>query len=336
MDEDIAALLRKCKKTVVICVNKVDNSMRQNDAFDFYSMGFDKIFAVSATNGSGTGDLLDEVVKHFTSEEEMLEEDIPKVAIVGRPNVGKSTLINTLTGEERHIVTPIAGTTRDSNYTRYKSFGFDFYLIDTAGIRKKNKVTENIEFYSVMRSVRAIEQADVCVVLLDAQHGMESQDLNIFSLVQRNNKGVVVMVNKWDLVEKETNTHLAFEKDIKERTAPFTDIPIYFISALQKQRILKAFQGVVDVYYNKTRRIKTSELNDNLLPLFQKNPPPVYKGKEISIKYITQLPSKYPAFVFFCNLPQYVKEPYKRFVENKIRAMYDFNGVPVNIFFRKK
>lgn len=336
MDEDIAGLLRRCNKTVIICVNKVDNSMRQNDTFDFYSTGFDKIFAISATNGSGTGDLLDEVVLHFTSEEEILEEDIPKIAIVGRPNVGKSTLINTLIGEERHIVTPIAGTTRDSNYTRYNSFGFDFYLIDTAGIRKKSKVIENIEFYSVMRSVRAIEQADVCVVLLDAQCGMEGQDLNIFSLVQRNNKGVVVMVNKWDLVEKETNTHLAYEKIIKERTAPFTDIPVYFISALQKQRILKAFQGVVEVYNNKTRRIKTSELNENLLPVFQKTPPPVYKGKEISIKYITQLPSKYPAFVLFCNLPQYVREPYKRFAENKIRAMYDFKGVPVNIFFRKK
>jgi len=336
MDEDIVNILRKCKKPVVLVVNKVDNSMRENDSFDFYKTGLEHIFTISAVNGSGTGDLLDEVVSHFSETEEVIDDDIPRIAIVGRPNVGKSTLINSLIGEERHIVTPLAGTTRDSNYTHYTSFGLDFYLIDTAGIRKKNKVSENIEFYSVMRSIRAIEYSDVCVIVLDAQTGMETQDLNIFSLAQRNNKGVVIMVNKWDLVEKETNTHIAFENDIRERIAPFTDVPVYFISALNKQRVLKAFQGTIDVYKNKIQRIKTSELNDVLLPILHKNPPPIYKGKEINIKYVTQLPNKYPSFVFFCNLPQYIKDSYKRYVENRLRELYNFNGVPITIFFRKK
>jgi len=336
MDNDIVDILRKSEKPVVMAVNKVDNNLRVNDAFDFYATGLDKIFTISAVNGGGTGDLLDEVVNNLSDEEDIIDDDIPKIAIVGRPNVGKSTLINTLIGEERHIVTPLAGTTRDSNYTRYQSFGLDFYLIDTAGIRKKSKVYENIEFYSVMRSVRAIENADVCVIVIDAQHGMETQDLNIFSLAQRNNKGVVVMVNKWDLVEKETNTHLAYENEIKEKIAPFTDVPIYFISAIQKQRVLKSFQATIDVYKNRKQRIKTSELNEVLMPIIQKSPPPVYKGKEIKVKYVTQLPTKYPCFAFFCNLPQYVKDPYKRFVENRIRELYNFTGVPITIFFRKK
>ncbi len=335
MDEDIVEVLRKSKKPVVLAVNKVDNSMRENDSYDFYKTGYDNIFTISAVSGSGTGELLDEVIKYIENKEETYD-DIPKIAIVGKPNVGKSTLINTLIGEERHIVTPLAGTTRDSNYTRYNSFGFDFYLIDTAGIRKKGKVTENIEFYSVMRSIRAIEDSDVCVILIDAQSGMEAQDLNIFSLAQRNNKGIVIMVNKWDLVEKQTNTHLDYEKLIKEKIAPFTDVPIFFISALQKQRILKAFQSAVDVYKSKILRIKTSELNETLLPIVQKTPPPIYKGKEIKIKYITQLPLRYPSFVFFCNLPQYVKESYKRFIENRMRELYNFKGVPITIYFRKK
>ena len=336
MDEDIVNILRKCKKPIVLVVNKVDNNTRENDSFDFYRTGLEHIFTISAVNGSGTGDLLDEVVSHFSESEEVIDDEIPRIAIVGRPNVGKSTLINSLIGEERHIVTPLAGTTRDSNYTHYTSFGLDFYLIDTAGIRKKNKVSENIEFYSVMRSIRAIEYSDVCVIVLDAQTGMEAQDLNIFSLAQRNNKGVVIMVNKWDLVEKESNTHIAFENEIKEKIAPFTDVPIFFISALNKQRILKAFQGTIDVYKNKIQRIKTSELNEVLLPILHKNPPPVYKGKEINIKYVTQLPNKYPSFVFFCNLPQYVKEQYRRYLENRLRELYNFNGVPITIFFRKK
>jgi len=335
MDEDIVNLLRKCKKPVLLTVNKVDNSMRMNDTYDFYKTGFEQIFTIAAVNGSGTGELLDEVVKYIENEEEVLD-DIPKIAIVGKPNVGKSTLINTLLGEERHIVTPLAGTTRDSNYTRYNSFGFDFYLIDTAGIRKKSKVSENIEFYSVMRSIRAIEDADICVLLLDAQTGIEAQDLNIFSLAQRNNKGIVIMVNKWDLVEKETNTHLQYEKIIKERIAPFNDVPIFFISALYKQRVIKAFQECVEVYKNKIQKIKTSELNETMLPIVQKMPPPVYKGKEIKIKYVTQLPVRYPSFVFFCNLPQYIKESYKRYVENRMRELYNFKGVPITIYFRKK
>jgi len=336
MDSDVVNLLRKCPKPVLLVVNKVDNSMRQNDSYDFYVTGFDIIFPISAMNGSGTGELLDEVVSHLNEEEDTHLDNIPKIAVVGRPNVGKSTFINTLLDTDRQIVTPIAGTTRDSNYTRYNSFGFDFYLIDTAGVRKKNKVSENIEFYSVMRSIRAIEDSDVCILMLDAELGMEDQDLRIFSLIQRNNKGVIIVVNKWDLIEKETNTHLAFEEAIKEEIAPFVDVPIFFVSALNKQRILKSLQATIDVYKSRSTRIKTSELNDNLLPIIQKNPPPIYKGKEIKIKYITQLPLHYPAFVFFCNLPQYVKEPYKRFVENHLRRMYDFSGVPIKIFFRQK
>ncbi|MDD3876835.1 MAG: ribosome biogenesis GTPase Der [Bacteroidales bacterium] len=336
MDEDVITMLRKCVKPVLLVVNKVDNSERFNDAYSFYETGFDKIFPIAAISGSGTGELLNEVISHLSDDTESIMEDIPKIAIVGRPNVGKSTLINCLLGVERHIVTPIAGTTRDSNYTRYNAFGFDFYLIDTAGLRKKKRVHEDLEFYSVMRSIRAIEDADVCVLMLDAQTSIEEQDLNIFSLIQRNNKGVVIMVNKWDLVEKETNTQLLIEREMKERLSPFKDVPFFFVSALNKQRIIKAFESVVQVFENRKQRIKTSELNEKLLPVLLKNPPPIYKGKEIKIKYITQLPIHYPAFVFFCNLPQYVKDPYKRYVENRMREMYNFKGVPIKIYFRKK
>ncbi len=337
MDEDVANILRKSEKKVFLVVNKVDNNKRLIDANEFYQLGFDKIYCISSINGSGTGDLLDEVVKKFPETEKEEIPDLPKYAVIGRPNVGKSSLINALIGDERNIVTPVAGTTRDSIYTRYNSFGFDFMLVDTAGLRKKGKVYENIEFYSVMRSIRAIENSDVCFLLIDAKDGFEGQDLNIFHLVEKNRKGVVIVVNKWDLIEKTSNTHIEFENKIREKVAPFKDVPIVFTSAINKQRIFKALEIAHQVYKNRSNRITTSKLNDILLPIIEATPPPAAsRGRYIKIKYITQLPTPFPAFVFFCNLPQDVKDSYKRFLENKIRENFDFTGAPIQIYFRKK
>ena len=337
MDEDVANILRKSEKKVFLVVNKVDNNKRLIDANEFYQLGFDKIYCISSINGSGTGDLLDDVVKEFSETKKEQIPDIPKYAVVGRPNVGKSSFINVLLGDERNIVTPVAGTTRDSIYTRYNSFGFDFMLVDTAGLRKKGKVYENIEFYSVMRSIRAIENSDVCLLLVDARDGFEGQDLNIFHLAEKNKKGVVIVVNKWDLINKESNTHKEFEAKIRERIAPFKDVPIVFTSVINKQRIFKALELAHKVYKNRSNRITTSKLNDLLLPIIEATPPPAAsRGRYIKIKYITQLPTPFPAFVFFCNLPQDVKDSYKRFLENKIRENFDFMGVPIQIYFRKK
>jgi GTPase len=336
LDSEVANMLRRSKKKVILVVNKVDNSNRLLDANEFYGLGLGNYFAISSINGSGTGDLLDEVVKQLPATIEAPEENVPKVAIVGRPNVGKSSLINALLGEERNIVTPIAGTTRDSVYTKYNKFNHTFLLIDTAGLRKKAKVEQDIEFYSILRSIRSIEESDVCLLLLDATRGVESQDVSILSIAQKNNKGIIVLVNKWDLVEKETKTTKIFEEAIRARTAPFVDYPILFISALEKQRIHKILDLVQSVYENRNRKISTSELNEVMLAVVNGTPPPATKGKHIKIKYITQLPTPYPSFVFFCNLPQYIKDPYKRFVENRLREKYNFTGVTVKIYFRKK
>lgn len=336
MDEDVAELLRKADKKVFLLANKVDNMDLFNSSGEFYKLGLGKVYPVSSMDGSGTGDLLDDVVKELKEKQQEELEDLPKITVIGRPNVGKSSLVNSLLGEDRHIVTPVAGTTRDSIYTRYKSFGFDFFLVDTAGIRKKGKVTENIEFYSVMRAIRAIENSDVCMLMIDAVQGFEGQDLNIFKLAENNFKGIVILVNKWDLVEKDTNTHRHFESEIRNKISPFTDVPILFISATSKQRIHKALETCMEVYHNRTRKIPTSQLNDKLLPVVKETPPPMYKGKRNNIKYITQLKTHYPSFVFFCNLPQYVKEPYKRFVENHLRKLFDFSGAPMQIYFRSK
>ncbi|MDR2868712.1 MAG: ribosome biogenesis GTPase Der [Bacteroidales bacterium] len=337
LDQEMLHILRRCKKPYYIAVNKIDSPTNYFDYTDFYAMGVKELFPVSAVSGSGTGELLDAVVAHFTHEEEEEGlENLPKIAIVGKPNVGKSSLINTFLGYERNIVTPISGTTRDAIYTRYTGFGFDFYLIDTAGLRKKKKVEEDLEFYSVMRTIRAIEKSDVCVVMCDATQGFDSQDINIFSLAARNRKGVVLVINKWDLVEKDTHTHKEYEEMIQKRIAPFSDVPIIFTSVHQKQRIHKVLVDAIQVYQNKSRRISTSELNNELLPLISQNPPPVNKDKVVKIKYITQLPTPFPAFAFFCNLPQYVKENYQRYLENQIRKRWDFSGVPMEIYFRKK
>ncbi len=336
LDTSVASLLRRVDKKVLLVVNKVDNGERLLEASEFYNLGLGDYFPLSSMNGSGTGELLDEVVKNLPEEEPGLMPELPRIAIVGRPNVGKSSLVNSLLGEERNIVTPVAGTTRDSIYTRYNKFQHDFLLVDTAGLRKKGKVSEDIEFYSVMRAVRTIENSDICLLLIDATRGIEAQDLNIMSLIQKNNKGMIVLVNKWDLIEKENNTTIIFEKDIREKTAPFTDYPILFISAINKQRIHKVLELVEKVNENRNRKISTSELNEVMLQVVKNNPPPALKGKYVKIKYVTQLPIYTPAFAFFCNLPQYVKDPYKRYLENRMREKFEFTGVPIRIFFRKK
>jgi GTP-binding protein len=336
LDSSIAAMLRKIDKKVLLVVNKVDNNERLLDAAEFYSLGLGDYFPLSSVSGSGTGDMLDEVVKYLPEEKEEDIPDIPRVAIVGRPNVGKSSLVNSLLGEERNIVTPVAGTTRDSIFTRYNKFNHDFMLVDTAGLRKKGKVSEDIEFYSVMRAIRTIENSDICLLLIDATRGIEAQDLNIISLIHSNNKGMIILVNKWDLIEKENNTSLAVEKEIRYKTAPFTDYPILFISAINKQRIHKILELVDVVNQNRKRKIPTSELNEVMQQIIRDNPPPALKGKYVKIKYVTQLPTYTPAFAFFCNLPQYVKEPYKRYIENRMREKFEFSGVPIRIFFRKK
>ncbi|MGE5423880.1 MAG: ribosome biogenesis GTPase Der [Syntrophothermus sp.] len=337
MDEDMADLLRRSIKPVFLVANKVDNSRQLDDIPEFYSLGFEKIYGISAMSGSGTGDLLDDVVDILNKEPETEEEsELPRIAVVGRPNAGKSSLVNVLLGNERAIVTPIAGTTRDSVDSYYKFYDLEFLLVDTAGIRKKSKVSENIEFYSVMRAIRSIETSDVCILVVDAERGFESQDLNIFSLAEKNHKGIVILVNKWDLIQKTTNTHKEYEQMIREQIAPLTDVPIIFTSVIEKQRIYKAVESAVTVFKNRSRKITTAHLNDFFLPLIQQTPPPAWKGKYIKIKYVTQLPMHYPAFVFFCNLPQYIRDPYKRFLENQLRQNFDFSGVPVELFFRQK
>lgn len=336
LDREVADMLRRSGKKVIIVVNKVDNNQRLLDAPEFYSLGLGDYFAISSVNGSGTGDLLDEVVKHLPETIDEPEPDIPRVAIVGRPNVGKSSLANALLGEERNIVTPVAGTTRDSIYSKYNKFNSTFYLIDTAGLRKKAKVDEDIEFYSMLRAIRSIEESDLCLLMIDATRGIEAQDLNILSIIQKNNKGVAVLVNKWDLVEKDNKSTTTFEDAVRNRTAPFRDYPILFISVTNKQRIHKVLELITTVYENRRRKITTSKLNDVMLKFIEDTPPPSLKGKQIKVKYVTQIPSAYPTFAFFCNLPQYIKDPYKRFVENRLRESFDFSGAPVKIFFRKK
>ncbi|MDR0681567.1 MAG: ribosome biogenesis GTPase Der [Dysgonamonadaceae bacterium] len=339
MDQQIAAMLRKGKKPVILVSNKADNYELHPQSAEFYALGLGDPYNISAANGSGTGDLLDIVVSKFTKKEkEETEKDIPKIAVVGRPNAGKSSLINAFIDEERNIVTDIAGTTRDSIYTLYDKFGLKFYLVDTAGIRRKVKVTEDLEYYSVIRAIRSIENADVCVLMIDATRGIEAQDMNIFSLIQKNKKGLVIVVNKWDLIEnKDNNTIKTFENAIRERIAPFVDVPVIFASALTKQRIYKILETAKKVYEIRNTKISTHKLNEILLPIVEKTPPPMNKGKVVKIKYITQLPNTaVPGFVFFCNLPQWVKEPYKRFLENQIRKNWDLTGTPINIFMREK
>lgn len=338
LDETVAAMLRKTKKKVLVVANKVDNTDRVGMSSEFWSFGLGEVFDLSAANGSGTGEILDEVVKYFEKEDPRGEEEagLPRIAVVGKPNVGKSSFINALTGEERNIVTDISGTTRDAINTRFKAFGFDFMLIDTAGIRKKAKVTEDIEFYSVLRSVRTIESADVCVFMIDATEGLQKQDLHIFYVIEKNHKGVVVLVNKWDLVEKDHKTSLEFEEQLRRDLAPFNDVPIVFTSTITKQRMHKALEKVMEVHENRIRKIPTSVLNDTLQAIIATTPPPAIKGKYIKIKYIQQLPTHAPAFAFFCNLPQYIPDSYKRFLENRLREKFNFEGVPVRIFFRRK
>ncbi|WMI69699.1 ribosome biogenesis GTPase Der [Mangrovimonas sp. YM274] len=337
MDEDVANLLRRVDKPVFLAVNKVDNNKRAEDAVEFYALGLGDYFTIASINGSGTGDLLDAVVEALPEkEEEVVEDELPRFAVVGRPNAGKSSFINALIGEDRYIVTDIAGTTRDAIDTKYNRFGFEFNLVDTAGIRRKSKVKEDLEFYSVMRSIRAIEHCDVCLLVLDATRGFDGQVQNIFWLAERNRKGIVILVNKWDLVEKDNKTAKEFERTIRREIEPFTDVPIVFISVLNKQRIFKAIETAVEVYNNRSKKIKTSKLNEVLLPIIEQTPPPAYKGKYVKIKYIMQLPTPQPQFAFFCNLPQYVKPPYKRFLENQLREHFDFHGVPVTVYMRKK
>lgn len=338
LDETVAEMLRRTNKKVLVIANKVDNTERIGLSSEFWSFGLGEVFDLSAANGSGTGEILDEVVKYFDKEDPRGEEEegLPRIAVVGKPNVGKSSLINALTGEERNIVTNISGTTRDAINTRYKAFGFDFMLIDTAGIRKKAKVTEDIEFYSVLRSVRTIENSDVCIFMIDATEGLQKQDLHIFYVIEKNHKGVVVLVNKWDLVEKDHKTSIEYEEQLRRDLAPFNDVPIIFTSATTKQRIHKALEKVMDVHHNRTKKISTSELNEVMQKIIDDTPPPSVKGKYVRIKYIQQLPTHAPAFAFFCNLPQYIPDSYKRFLENRLREQFDFEGVPVRIFFRRK
>ena len=337
LDETVAAMLRKAKKKVFIAANKVDNTQRYGLSSEFWSLGLGDVYDLSATNGGGTGELLDDIIATFDKNSELEdEEELPRITIVGKPNVGKSSFVNAITGQERNIVTNISGTTRDAINTRYKAFGFDFVLVDTAGIRKQAKVTEDIEYYSTLRSVRSIENSDICILMIDATEGVQKQDLNIYYIIEKNSKGVVVLVNKWDLVEKDHTTMLAYEERIREQLAPYNDVPIIFTSTITKQRIHKALETAMEVYNNRITKIPTSELNDLLLPIIEATPPPSVKGKYVNIKYVTQLPTHAPAFAFFCNLPQYVAESYRRFLENKIRENYNFTGIPIRIFFRKK
>lgn len=338
MDEEVAKLLRKVTKPVIIAVNKVDNAMRQKDAYEFYNLGLGEYYTISGTSGSGTGELLDALMEAFPEKPEVenTDDELPRFAVVGRPNAGKSSFINALIGEDRYIVTDIAGTTRDAIDTKYNRFGFEFNLVDTAGIRKKSKVKEDLEFYSVMRSVRAIEHSDVCILMIDATRGFEGQDQSIFWLAEKNRKGIVILVNKWDLVEKDTMSTKQYEEKIRKEIEPFTDVPILFVSALTKQRLLKALETAVQVFENRKQRIQTSKFNDLMLKIIENYPPPALKGKYIKIKYCMQLPTPTPQFVFFANLPQYVKDPYKRFLENKLRENYDFSGVPIDIYIREK
>ncbi len=336
LDQVVAGLLRKSGKRVLLVVNKVDNNDQFYSVHEFYSFGLGEPFAISSMSGSGTGDLLDKVLELLPEDNSEPLDELPRITIVGRPNVGKSSLTNALLGQERHIVNPTAGTTRDSIYTRYNKFGMDFYLVDTAGMRKKGKEMDDLEFYSVMRSIRAIEGSDVCILMLDAVNGIEAQDMNIFRLIERNKKGVVVVVNKWDLVEKETNTMKEWRAFLEKKLAPYSDVPIIFTSVLNKQRILEVLQQAIKVYGNRERKIATSALNDYILPIIEETPPPSIKGKYVRIKYATQLASPTPTFAFFVNLPQYIREPYRRFLENKLRAEWDFSGVPLQIFFRQK
>lgn len=336
LDIEFFKVVRKSKKPYLVVANKADNDERMFMANSYYSLGIDNIYPISSLSGSGTGDLLDSLVELLPEGEVVLDDNIPKIAFVGRPNAGKSTICNTLLGHDRNIVTDIPGTTRDTLYVRYKSFNQDLYLVDTAGVRKKSKVTEDIEFYSVMRSLRAIESVDVVALVVDATRGIEAQDMNLFGLAQKNGKGIVVIINKWDLIEKDTQTTKHYEALVKEKLAPFVDVPILFVSAITKQRVLKALSAMNSVYDSMNRKITTSKLNDFFLPIIEKTPPPSTKGKYIKIKYVTQLPTNCPSFAFFCNLPQYIPDSYKRFLENKLRANYDFSGIPVRLYFRKK
>ncbi|MCQ2175857.1 MAG: ribosome biogenesis GTPase Der [Bacteroidales bacterium] len=338
-DSEIADVLRRSKKPVVLCVNKVDSGEKIFDTYQFYSLGLGEIWSISAANGSGTGDLLDEIVRVLPEDsgvEPQDRPDLPHVAIVGKPNVGKSSLTNALLGEERNIVTPVAGTTRDSISTYYNKFGHEFMLVDTAGMRKKNRVHEDLEFYSVMRSIRAIENADICVLMIDATSGMEAQDMNIFNMIQKNRKGCVLVVNKWDLFIKDNNTLRDYERGLRARIAPFDDVPIIFTSVVKMQRIMDVLEAIAIVTENYNRKVATARLNEALLPIIEETPPPAWKGKYVKIKYITQLPTKFPAFAFFCNLPQYVRDPYKRFLENQLREHFPLSGCPVQIYIRQK
>lgn len=339
LDMEVAEILRASKLPVFVVCNKVDSNEQRYDAAEFYSLGLGEVYCISSLTGSGTGELLDDLMKAFKKEvEEVIEEDIPRIAVVGRPNAGKSSIINAFLNDDRNVVTDIAGTTRDSIYTKYDKFGFNFYLVDTAGIRKKNKVEENLEFYSVMRAIRAIENADVCILMIDATRGIEAQDINIFQVIQKNQKGMVVVVNKWDIVENKTQEDIRFFEDtIRKRMAPFTDFNIIFASAVTKQRIFKVLEEAQRIYDNRNNKVSTAKLNETMLPIIENTPPPSIKGKYIKIKYCMQLPStRVPSFVFYANLPQYVKEPYKRFLENQIREHWNFRGTPINVFIRQK